>query len=105
MQQRLTELLLERARLQERIAAQRDTLALRTQPLARSLQFGDWLARWWLRCRQFAVEHPLAVAGAVGVIVVLRPAGAWRWTQRGLLVWRTWTSLRKALPAFLARQI
>ncbi len=105
MQKRLIELQLQRGRLLERIANQRATLALQTRPLARSLHVGDRLESWLRRCTQIAVQHPVAVATVIGAMVVLRPTAVLRWTRRGFVAWRTWMTLRRALPGFLARLI
>jgi hypothetical protein len=103
MQKRLIELQLQRGRLLERIAHQRQTLALQVRPVAHTLHVGDRLSDAMAQCKRFAQEHPLAVAAAVGAVVVLRPGGVLRWTRRGLVAWRTWSSVRSALPGFLAR--
>lgn len=103
MQTRLSELQLQRGRLLERIAQQRRLVALQVQPIARSLQVGDRLADLVSECKRFVLQHPLAVTAAVVVVIVLRPAGAWRLASRGLVVWRTWTALRGSLPNLLSR--
>ncbi len=103
MQRRLSELQLQRGRLLERIAHQRQLLAGQVRPISHTLQFGDRLADAVSQCRQFVRQHPLAVAAAVIAVAVLRPAGAWRWARRGFLAWRSWTTLRGSLPALLSR--
>lgn len=103
MQDRLTELLVQRGRLLERIAQQRQQVAVQVQPVARTLQVGDRLTDIFTQCKRFALQHPLVVAAAVATVVVLRPAGAWRLASRGLLAWRTWTTLRASLPGLLGR--
>ncbi len=103
MQQRLIELQLQRGRLLERIANQRHALALQTRPVARALRVGDRVSSFADQCKLFALQHPLAVAAVVGAVVVLRPARVLRWTRRGFFAWRTWASVRTALPSFVAR--
>ncbi len=103
MQQRLIDLELQRGRLLERIDQQRRTLAVQVQPVSRALHVGDRLADWFAQCRQFALQYPLAVAAAVGIVIVLRPAVVLRWSRRGLLAWRTWGAVRAALPGFVSR--
>jgi hypothetical protein len=34
---------------------------------------------------------------AVAVVVMSGPKRAWRWTKRGIFVWRGWQSLKKSL--------
>lgn len=103
MQQRLIELQLQRGRLLERIANQRHVMAVQARPVARALHVGDRMSSFADQCKLFALQHPLAVAGVVAAVVVLRPASVMRWTSRGLFAWRTWANLRTALPGFVAR--
>ncbi len=103
MQQRLIELQLQRGRLLERIAHQRLTLTEQAAPVARTLHLRNRLAQMASDGKQFAVDHPLLVAAAVGTVVVLRPGTVLRWTRRGFLTWRTWTALRSVLPTTLSR--
>ena len=104
MQQRLIELQLQRGRLLERIALQRADLAQAGAPVAHALRFGDRLLGWIDQGKRFSLEHPVAVGAAVVVLVILRPAGMLRWSRRGFTLWRTWTALRAAIPAFLTRR-
>lgn len=103
MQKRLNELRLQRGRLLERIAHQRDTLARQAHPLARGLRVGERLDNWFQQCKQVALQHPVAVVTVVGAVVILRPAFVLRWTRRGFIAWRTWLALRRDLPGFLTR--
>ncbi len=105
MQQRLIELQLQRGRLLERIASQRRGLSQAGAPVAHALRFGDRLSEWAERGKRYALEHPLVVCAAVAALVVLRPTGAARLARRGFLLWRTWTTLRAALPGFLTRRL
>lgn len=105
MQQRLIELQLQRSRLRERIASQRRGLAQAGAPIAHALRFGDRLAEWAERGKRYALEHPLVVGAAIAGLVLLRPVGAARLARRGLLLWRSWTTLRAALPGFLTRRL
>ncbi len=104
MQQRLIELQLQRGRLLERIASQRHDLAQAGAPVAHALHFGDRVTDWINRGKRFLLAHPVAVGAAVVVLVVVRPAGVVRWTRRGFTLWRTWTTLRAAVPTFLTRR-
>jgi len=101
MQKRLIELHQQRGRLLERSATERNALARQWAPLARGIQVGDRIAEGVAQARAFALQHPLAIAAVVAVVVVLRPRGVLRWSLRGVSAWRTWTALRAALPAFL----
>lgn len=103
MQQRLIELQLQRGRLLERIAQQRGTLAEQARPVAHMLHVGDRVSDALAQAKAFALQHPLVLAATVGALVVLRPARVWRWTSRGLFLWRSWTAMRSNLPGLLSR--
>jgi hypothetical protein len=98
MQARLIELHQQRGRLLERIAFQRQTLAREFEPLKLPLSLPGRLASRLREGQLFVREHPYLVGTLVTAIVVLKPRFILRWAQRGLLVWRTWRSLRGMLP-------
>ncbi len=98
MQERLIELHQQRGRLLERIAQQRQTLALQFEPLRAPLALPERLAQKFRQGQQFVLEHPYVVTTAVLAIAVFRPGFAWRWARRGLVAWRTWRTLRGLLP-------
>jgi len=79
--------------LRARIAAQRDDLTQHVAPLETALRGADRALAGvdWLK------HHPAAVAAAVVVLVVASPKRAWRWTKRGIIVWRGWQTVRKSL--------
>lgn len=93
MNPRVIELAVRRGALQERIAAQRRALAAHAPPLRAACAAGDAALRGvdWLK------HHPAAVGGAMALLVVLRPARAWRWARRGFLAWRGWQAMRNSL--------
>ncbi len=101
MQQRLIELHQQRGRLVERINAQRQSLSQHLVPLDRALDVGDRVARMVQDTKAFVLRHPLAIAALLVTVVVLRPGTVLRWSQRGLLAWRTWRTVRPLLPGFL----
>ncbi|HQX59339.1 MAG: hypothetical protein KBF63_04730 [Rhodoferax sp.] len=102
MQQRLIELQQQRGRLLERIANQRASLVTQTQPIARLLNFGDRVGEVAAQCKRTALEHPLAVAVAVGAVIVLRPRTVFRWVQRGFFAWRSWGAVTSAISHYIA---
>jgi len=102
MQQRLIELQLQRGRLLERIANQREVLARQAAPVTRVLQLGDRLTETIQECKRMALAHPLTLAVAVGVVVVLRPRRALHWAQRGFVAWRSWRVVRSAFYRYVA---
>lgn len=103
MQERLIELQRQRGRLLERVAHERQLLAVQVQPVAHVLRVGDRLGDLFARCRRFALQHPLTVAAVVGAVLVLRPTGTLRWARRGFVAWRSWNALRGSVPALLSR--
>ena len=95
------ELAYERVRLTERIAAQRALLARDLAPL-RSLQRVGARASGLLAQVLAAMrQYPLVPVLLLGGFVLLRPRKAWRWGQRGLLLWRSWRALQQWQPATL----
>lgn len=93
MSRRLIELAERRARLVERIAAQRGDLAAGLAPVKRLLGVADKgveAVRWMKR-------HPAVLAGAVALSVALRPRSAFTWLKRGWTAWRLVRRLRARL--------
>lgn len=101
MQARLIELHQQRGRLLERIAHQRVTLAAQMVPLAGPLALPERLVHLVQNGKAFVRQHPYLVGTGIAAVVLLKPRWVWRWTQRGLLAWRTWRSVRGMLPAVL----
>lgn len=79
--------------LRARIAAQRKDLTQHIAPLEAALGGADKALAGvdWLK------HHPAAVAVAVVVLVATSPKRAWRWTKRGIVVWRGWQTVRNML--------
>jgi len=81
---------------------QRATLARQAAPLDSACGTVDWVlaaGRSALRrSTDLAQRHPLAAAGLVAGLIALRPRRAVRWVSRGLLLWKTWRTLRRWLP-------
>ena len=79
--------------LRARIAAQRKDLTQHIAPLEAALGGADKALAGvdWLK------HHPAAVAAAVVVLVVASPKRAWRWTKRGIIVWRGYQTVRNSL--------
>lgn len=93
MSRRPIELAERRARLVERIAAQRGEVAARMVPVKRLLGVADkgvGAVRWVRR-------HPAVVAGIVGLAAALRPRVALTWLKRGWAAWRLVRRLRARL--------
>ncbi len=101
MQQRQIELQLQRGRLLERIAHQRDTLGQQTEPVVRVLHVGERVADIAEQCKRTVIENPLTSAAVLGALVVIRPRAVLRWTQRGFIAWRSWNTLRSAFARYI----
>ena len=102
MQQRLIELQLQRGRLLERIAHQRDALGQQTEPVVRVLHFGDRVANIAGQCKRTVIENPLTTAAVLGAVVVMRPRAVLRWAQRGFFAWRSWNTVRSVFARYTA---
>ncbi len=102
MQQRLIELQLQRGRLLERIAHQRERLGEQTEPVTRVLQLGDRVSDIASQCKRTAIENPLTMAALAGLVLVIRPRAVMRWAQRGFVAWRSWNALRSAFSRYMA---
>jgi hypothetical protein len=92
MKQRLAQLAERRRRLVAQAAAQRTALAHDLQP---------WRARLALVDQGVAVvryvgRHPALIAGAVLLLVALRPRQAGKWLQRGWVAWQLGRRLRRS---------
>lgn len=102
MQKKLIELHQQRGQLIERIAHQRATLARETAPIQAVCAATDWTlaaARSTLRQTSELVQHhPVATAGLAAALITLKPRRAVRWLGRGLMVWKSWRTLRGWLP-------
>ena len=101
MQQRLIELQLQRGRLLERIANQRDALGQHTKPLVRVLQLGDRVADIAGQCKRTVIENPLTTAAVLVTVLVMRPRRVMRWAQRGFIAWRSWNTVRSAFARYI----
>lgn len=93
MNPRFVELALRKQRLQLRSAALREDLARHVAPLTPAFGLADHVRNGFLWLRR----HPEAwVAGGVALLVA-RPRRLFRWTWRGVALWRSWRRLRAAL--------
>ena len=101
MQQRLIELQLQRGRLLERIAHQRDTLGQQAEPVVRVLHLGDRVADIAGECKRTVIENPLTTAAVLGAVIAMRPRAVLRWAQRGFFAWRSWNTMRVAFARFI----
>lgn len=104
MQKRLIELQVERGRLLERIAGQREALARNAAPLAQTFSLGDRFMQALKEGQALARQHPLSVGLVAAAIMIFKPGAVLRWAGRGATLWRTWQSLQATLPeGLLAR--
>ncbi|MBI2307033.1 MAG: hypothetical protein HYU78_06980 [Rhodocyclales bacterium] len=99
MEKNLIELSLQRGRLQERIAAQRATLATQLRPIVGALETTDQALATARRGIDYMKQHPGQVGAAVAVLAVLRPKGVWRWGRRTFVAWSLWKKIRTRLVA------
>lgn len=90
-----SDLLVQRGRLLERIALQRQMLAQEVQPALRLLHGADRLVAWVHTGVSCARRHPLIPALALAGLFVIKVRRAWRWARRGVLAWQAWQTLRQ----------
>ncbi len=95
----LAELQRERGRLVERIAAQRETLAVQLVPVVQVLQLGDRIAQTFQSAKQFVQRHPWAMGSFAAVLALRRPKKLGRWARRGLFLWRSWRTARSVFAS------
>jgi len=99
MEKRLIELGLQRGRLQERIAAQRQALAGQMQPIATALAATDRAVAAARHGVGYVKGHPLEVGAAVAVVAMFKPKTLWRWGRRAFAAWGLWRKARTRLAA------
>lgn len=100
MNKRLVANAIQRGRLLERIAVQRRELAAELQPLGAALQATD---RTLFKLRSgvdYVKAHPATFSALFVVFLLLKPRRVWRWTQRGVVAWRTWQLVRAQFARF-----
>ena len=90
MDARLTELYLQRGRLQERIRAQRGQLARELAPLGDALHALDRARALLHQARLWMAANPGVVAAVAVAAVVWRPSAVWRAARWGFSAWRSW---------------
>lgn len=100
MNQRLIDIGIRRGRLIERIASQRALLGEQLQPVRSVLNATDRGIAGVRSGIAYLRQHPGIVIATVALLVILKPRRAWRWAQRGFVVWRTWRMVRDQLAAF-----
>jgi hypothetical protein len=88
----------ERARLSERIQAQRANLARDLAPLQRVSKAGNTLGALVAEAIAYVRERPLAMSALAGGLLLLKPKGVWRWAKRGLFIWRGWRAVQVWQP-------
>ncbi len=101
MMRREIELQMQRAQLLARIAQERAQLTRQTAPVAQALDVRSRVEGVVDRVKAFVIGNPLAVAG----LVVFKPRTLLRLSQKGLVAWRTWRSVRALLPPSLLAQL
>ena len=85
------DILLGRERLLALCAAQRDELVVLTQELAGPIKVADRA----IDGVRYLRDHPLVLAGAVGLLAVMQRRGMWKWAKRGFVAWRTYRRFGK----------
>lgn len=105
MMRREIELQMQRAQLLARIAQERAQLTRQTAPVAQALDVRSRVEGVVDRVKAFVVGNPLVVAAAIAGLVVFKPRTLLHLSQKGLVAWRTWRSVRALLPPSLLSQL
>ncbi|MEO5797345.1 MAG: YqjK family protein [Rhodoferax sp.] len=88
----------ERARLTERIQAQRANLARELAPLQRITRAGNILSALVDEAVAYVRQRPLAMSVLAGGLLLVKPKGVWRWAKRGFFIWRGWRAVQQWQP-------
>ncbi|MDR1935868.1 MAG: YqjK-like family protein [Candidatus Accumulibacter sp.] len=97
MKRRLDELLLQRGRLIERIAGQREALRRDSKPVARALGKADLAVAGVRSGVDYLGRHVLAASTVAGVLLIFKGRTTLRWAGRAFSLWKSWRALRSAL--------
>nr|WP_315205963.1 YqjK family protein [uncultured Albidiferax sp.] len=88
----------ERARLTERIQAQRANLARDLAPLQRVSQAGNVVSALVAEAVAYVRQRPVAATLLLGGLVLVKPKGVWRWAKRGFFIWRGFRAVQQWQP-------
>jgi hypothetical protein len=94
MNPRLVDLYQQQGRLLERIATQRQALAVQMVPVQRAVHGADAALQSLQRSVSYLRSHPLVVATAVAALVIFKPRRVWVWSRRVFFVWRRWRGMQ-----------
>jgi len=95
MNPRLVDLYQQQGRLLERIASQRQALAVQWVPVQRAVHGADAVLQLLHRSVSYLRSHPLVVAAAVTALVIFKPRRVWVWGGRAFFVWRRWRRVQR----------
>jgi len=96
---RLSEIAARKARLVGECARQRDELAAALDAWRGPLGVVDRS----LRAARVMSAHPVLMVAAVIAVVVLGRRHLVRWAGRGIVLWKTWNTVRGLLGSFVTR--
>jgi hypothetical protein len=102
MDARLTELYLQRGRLQERIRVQRGQVARELAPIGEALHAVDRARALLHQARLWMVANPGVVAAVAVAVVVWRPRAVLRAARWGFSAWRSWSRWQNWVRAGLS---
>ncbi|MFT3962433.1 YqjK family protein [Propionivibrio sp.] len=97
MNRRLDDLLLQRGRLLERIAGQRDALRRDFAPLAAALGKIDVAVAGVRAGVNYLRRHALAASAVAGAFMLFKGKAALRWGARAFSLWKSWRVLQSTL--------
>ena len=97
MNRRLDDLLLQRGRLIERIAGQREALHRDFEPVAVALGKIDFAVAGIRSGVDYLRRHALAASAVAGAFMLFKGKAALRWAGRAFSLWKSWRVLQGTL--------
>lgn len=97
MNHRLDDLLLQRGRLIERIASQREALRHDFVPVATALGKVDSAVAGVHSLIDTIRRHAVLTSVVVGTLLIFKGKAVLRWVGRGFSLWKTWQMVQGAL--------
>lgn len=89
----------QRGRLLERIAQQRNTLTSSIAPITYGLQAADQILDGANKTRRWATENPLIAGAGLLALMIWRPKGIVRLAKNSAVGWRAWRLIRRLVLA------
>ena len=97
MNHQLDNLLMQRGRLLERIASQRDVLRNDFAPVEAALSRADSAVAGVHSFVDYIRRHPAITSVALAGVLIFKGKTMWRWAKRAFSLWQTWRMVQATL--------